>query len=75
MSNWYELEQELRILRETENAKAEQVCQEVYKQAAEAAKRGQRPPAAEWERVRQAREAAVNKEHAYIEHLKTTPPD
>lgn len=74
MSNWYEREMELRALRETENEIAEQVCREVYRQAAEAAKRGQRLPATEWERVRQAREAAVKTELTYIEHLNTKPP-
>ena len=75
MSNWYEREQELRAMREIETAKAEQVCQEVYKQAADAAKRGERLPATEWERVKQAREAAVTKDHAYIEHLQTAAVD
>ena len=75
MSNWYELEQQLRTDRESENAKAEHICREVYRQAAEAHKNGQPFPAKEWEKVRDAREAAVEKELAYIKHLKTTPPN
>ena len=63
------------MARENKNMQAEKINKEVYKLSAEAAKRQQQFPAIEWQRLKQAIEAAVEKEPTYIEHLKTNPTD